>query len=876
MKNLSDFSASVSNFESLYTTTELYSWKANPEGSGRAHMIDKARHLIIGFRLVQIPEFNEIIESSANEKFLECLFRQKIFIDTVNNVFLKENKGLMAILELRISNNPETKMIETCLLLRLVLTSDAAYYDPKRLKKEFKQLIPDDYLLEELKEGEVATLLSLGNKKLVEIRKKSIFLPVGAVYRSDAKVIAHSDMIDWDTKTRFHIPCISYIEPKSHNLSNLYKVLQNSNEKVYIRVSLGAVSLDEDERNLSLQYYNMLNSTYGNVNSLDIANNKTGFTKFIVAETLFSVKMQVAAENEVSAMAVANAYCGQLSFGDFKAQTGLQCTPVNLFNVNREMQRQDWEDCNHCFYPYLGVDKMEEFEEFDESINSFIHRLPYLSDSNEAMALFRLPVASASGLPGLITKPVKPFYQPSPKKRSQEQINLGKILTSTGSPGDSYQPDYSIPVSDLTKHGLIVGATGSGKTNTTLVFLQELINKDIPFLLIEPVKSEYFSQLKPLLEKKGKKLHRFNLSRPRLEDGSINPEFLRFNPLIPQSGVNTMQHLAYIKSCFMAAFPMYGIMPLILEDCLYEYFKTDKLLHPEYNQIMVANALKDNDFFDPEMAAQYWVKRKNPDGTVFQINQRSRTLLTFSGYVSKYLKENERLFDQKVRSDLEGGLNRRLIKLTKGLLGQTFCPERWTHQSEFAQVPDNLNVLLNQSCIVELEALPENEDKALIMAFLLTYLFENRQLRKSHDERNQLHIALIEEAHRLLSSSSIKTGGGENASQTQDGASKTISLFIDMLAEIRAKNQGVFIIEQSPTKLVADAIKNTNLKIMHRLTNKSDRDYLGESMNMEAEQSRYATTLQQGEALIFEEQLDKPILVKIKGFSTETYGKTES
>jgi hypothetical protein len=867
MKNLSDLTASLSNFESVYKSTNYYRWKPNLGEPGSAHIIDEAKHLIIAFRIVQIPEFNEIIDSNANDKFVDCLLRQKIFIDTVNNVFLTENKGLTATLELRITNNPKTKLIETYILLRLVLTTKATYYDPVRLKKEFKQLIPDDYLVEELDDDLIADLIKLDNKKLVEIRKKGSFLPVGAVYQSDEKIIAHPEMVNWDGKSRLYIPCVSYVEPKTHNLSNLYKILQNSCERVHIRISLGAVSLTEEEKNLSLQYYNMLNSTYANVNSADINNNKTAFTKFIVAETLFSVKMQVAAQSEVTAISVANAFCGQLAFGDFKSQPTLQCIPISNFNADSTTQKDDWEECNHCFYPYLSSENIETFEDMDETVNSYIHRSPYISDGNEAMALFRLPIASASGLPGLIAKPVKPFYQPNPKNSGEPEIDLGRILTSTGIAGSGYQPKYSIPVSDLTKHGLIVGATGSGKTNTTLVFLQELIEKDIPFLMIEPVKSEYYKQLKPLLEKKGKKLHRFDLSRPRLTDGSLNLDFLRFNPFVPQVGINTMQHLSYIKSCFMAAFPMYGIMPLVLEDCLYEFFKMDKLLHPEYKQQMVIKPLTDNDFFDPERSTKYWMKKKLIDGTVSEINQRGRTMVTFSGYVSQYLKDNERLFDAKIRTELEGGLSRRFTKLTKGLLGQVMCPERWCGEDGLSYVPDNLTTLLNESCIVELEALPENEDKALIMAFLLTYLFENRQLRVSHDATNQLHITLIEEAHRLLSSSSVKSGGGENASQSQDGATKTISLFIDMLAEIRAKNEGIFIIEQSPTKLVTDAIKNTNLKIMHRLTNKSDRDYLGESMNMEADQSRYATTLQKGEALIFEEQLDKPVLVKIKPFT---------
>src|SRR5690606_14644873 len=132
---------------------------------------------------------------------------------------------------------------------------------------------------------------------------------------------------------------------------------------------------------------------------------------------------------------------------------------------------------------------------------------------------------------------------------------------------------------------------------------------------------------------------------------------------------------------------------------------------------------------------------------------------------------------------------------------------------------------------------------------------------------DHIHITVIEEAHRLLSSSHLSpTVGGEDGVFTQDSKSKSISLFIDMLAEIRAKGEGIFIVEQIPTKLVSDVIKNTNLKIMHRITSKDDRHYLGEAMNMNEQQKNYINNLQTGEAVIFDEQLDYPVFVKINEY----------
>lgn len=43
-------------------------------------------------------------------------------------------------------------------------------------------------------------------------------------------------------------------------------------------------------------------------------------------------------------------------------------------------------------------------------------------------------------------------------------------------------------------------------------------------------------------------------------------------------------------------------------------------------------------------------------------------------------------------------------------------------------------------------------------------------------------------------------------------------LFTNILSEIRSYGQGMMIVDQAPTRLIDDALKNTNYKIIHRLT----------------------------------------------------------
>jgi hypothetical protein len=84
-----------------------------------------------------------------------------------------------------------------------------------------------------------------------------------------------------------------------------------------------------------------------------------------------------------------------------------------------------------------------------------------------------------------------------------------------------------------------------------------------------------------------------------------------------------------------------------------------------------------------------------------------------------------------------------------------------------------------------------------------------------------------------------------------------------MLSEIRAYEEGVLIAEQIPTKLAPDAIKNTNLKIMHRVVAIDDREVMGGTMNLDERQLRVIAALQPGQAAAYAEGADSPYLIQI-------------
>ena len=84
-----------------------------------------------------------------------------------------------------------------------------------------------------------------------------------------------------------------------------------------------------------------------------------------------------------------------------------------------------------------------------------------------------------------------------------------------------------------------------------------------------------------------------------------------------------------------------------------------------------------------------------------------------------------------------------------------------------------------------------------------------------------------------------------------------------MLAEIRAYGEGLVIAEQIPSKLVSDVVKNTALKVMHRLPAADDRDLVGAAMNLDDGQSRQVVSLEPGVAAVFADGMDRPIRIRV-------------
>ena len=117
-----------------------------------------------------------------------------------------------------------------------------------------------------------------------------------------------------------------------------------------------------------------------------------------------------------------------------------------------------------------------------------------------------------------------------------------------------------LALADLTKHALIAGVTGSGKTTTCVELLRHAHAHRIPFLVIEPAKSEY--------------RHKLRSTRPVVFSvGDETDAPLRMNPLEVPVGTAVQSHIDYLKALFMAAFVLYPPMPYVLETALQRVYE---------------------------------------------------------------------------------------------------------------------------------------------------------------------------------------------------------------------------------------------------------------------------------------------------------------
>lgn len=343
---------------------------------------------------------------------------------------------------------------------------------------------------------------------------------------------------------------------------------------------------------------------------------------------------------------------------------------------------------------------------------------------------------------------------------------------------------------DLAKHMLVVGTPGSGKTTFSVGLLDRLWkDHHIPFLVIEPAKNEYRSLVQSI---------------PDLQVFTPGKNFISpfvFNPFVPPKNVRLETYKSTLKTAFAAGVSMGTPLDKIFEDTINNCY---------------------SDF--------RWLDSYTSDG-------KGRTF-----NITDFIKCFQETFEEIGYTGDARNIGRAGIVRLKSLV---------TLFDNYYSIP--IEDFLKKPTIIELAAIENSEQKALIIALLLLSIlaYVNANYIGEGGLRN---FILLEEAHVLLDSDS-STNVSEGSANPSAIAQQLVKR---MLAEIRSYGVGIAIADQSPRKVGTDIVALTDIKVAFRLVEKEDKEIISDSTGMSESQLARLAKLKPGEAFLFFNRLDEP------------------
>ena len=444
---------------------------------------------------------------------------------------------------------------------------------------------------------------------------------------------------------------------------------------------------------------------------------------------------------------------------------------------------------------------------------------PFYASTELIAALTRPPEREMPGI-RLALRPDFDVTQESAADR--EAIEVGEILDRNRR---SAGP-LLLPLDSMNRHVFVSGATGSGKSQTVRALLEAATRAGIPWLVVEPAKAEYRLMAARLAGIGSGAPGTDALVREvvRVRPGESDAIAAGLNPLEPAPGENghrfpLQTHADLVKALFIASFRSDEPFPQVLSAALSRVYE-DAGWDLALGETVAADA--------------------NPSYPNLADLQRAAIRIV-----------QEIGYSQRITDDMLGFIKVRLSSLRLGTTGRFL---QGGHQLDFGK-------LLRTNAVLEIEDVGDDGDKAFLMGTVLIRLVEHLRMvnraRPSGPARLR-HLTVIEEAHRLLRRPDPAAGGGAGGA-----GAHAVEMFAGLLAEIRAYGEGLIVAEQIPDHLIQDVIKNTAVKIIHRLPASDDRDAVGATMNMTQAQNRFLVTLKPGEAAVFADGMDFPLLAQM-------------
>lgn len=315
-----------------------------------------------------------------------------------------------------------------------------------------------------------------------------------------------------------------------------------------------------------------------------------------------------------------------------------------------------------------------------------LYRLPYFIFAQEATALFRLPLGNQKISGIRVNEIVQRAQDLDERVLRTDNIKFGQLPEKEQDGGW-----IGCTLDTLTRHALIVGMPGTGKTTFSVHLLLQMYQRGIPFLAIEPTKTEYRALIDRIPD-----LQIFTPGKNRVSPFVINP-------FLPPRGITVEQYFPSLLSAFQAAFSMPSPLDTIFQQAVQEAY--------------VMYGWRD------------YSTAEDPDVKKFGLYE----------FIQVFRSLIER---QKYSAEVKGNL----------MTGGVFRLRELIHQNPniydtVESVP--LEDLLCAPTILELNAIDNEEQKSVLMALLLIQICVYTKQNHRGDGKLK-NLLLMDEAHVLF------------------------------------------------------------------------------------------------------------------------------
>jgi hypothetical protein len=350
--------------------------------------------------------------------------------------------------------------------------------------------------------------------------------------------------------------------------------------------------------------------------------------------------------------------------------TGVPCA----FDVVRPHDANDYDRAAGLFARLTAAP-------WRENADPRIAEMIDLVDVVQAAAAFRLPVSAQGGVPGVATTRLSSL--PSAPELSRE-TGPGVVLGISAAGAD-----VRLDLDELTRHVLVAGLPGFGKTTTTHSLLWTLTaGYQVPFLVIDPAKSDY----RPLV----RSLAAAGQDAALIE---VRPDQVAMNPLAVPPNVSPLAHAQRVMAAFDAAFALSETFPAAV--------------------MLLGRAIVEA------------YRRAGASGT-------SPTLRSLYAVTAQTIQRAG--YAGESAANIRAALLGRLEYLTEGPLGTVLSGD--------AAASVDWQSITRRPTVIELRGIPGPRERSLVFGLLAAGLISYREANPFAGELG--HVTVLEEAHRLL------------------------------------------------------------------------------------------------------------------------------